>query len=106
MLDYFILGCGTSTTAAYTLYCHLSFYKDLKKTIIKKQAENKDRNRTLEDIFRKDGVYTVSGVYPRGAIGNFFLKPTIHITKTLLKQGRYDQLAEEYARKKGISQKN
>jgi hypothetical protein len=104
MLEY-ILGAG-SLGALYTLYCNYSFYKDLKKTIIRKQAETKDRYKTLLEIFTDDGVtlYSTvqprSGIPPRGDIGTFFLKPTIHMAKRFLQKGMYDKVAEEYMRKK------
>jgi hypothetical protein len=95
MIEYIALGTASATTAYYA-YCSYSFYKDLKKTIVKKLAETNDRIKTLEDIFRPDGIHMQrwlqpkSGIPPNGDIGTIFLKPTIHLAKTRLLKGHYD----------------
>jgi hypothetical protein len=110
MLEY-ILGAG-SAGIFYGAYCSYSFYKDLKKTIIKKQAENRDRSKTLVDVFREDGIHLYnaiqprSGIPPKGDIGTFFLKPTIHMAKKFLQSGRYDKQAYGYAERKAMSGKS
>ena len=95
-LEYIALGTGAAAALAYTAYCHHDFYKKLKKTLIKKQEENKNRYKTLNDVFKDSGVYLYNSIQPRsglppdGDIGTIFLKPTIHLAKVLLKRGAYD----------------
>lgn len=99
MLEYIVLGTGS--IAVYATYCNYSFYKVLKKTIIKKLAETNDRYKTLEQVFTDNGVHLYnaiqpkSGIPPRGDLGTVFLKPTIHLAKIRLLNGAYDNKSRD-----------
>ena len=114
-LEY-IFGLGTTSVLTYAAYCNLTFYKNLKKTLIMKQSLNEAINdkiedeekktfnevkkETLDDVFRKDGVHLYSevqpksGIPPKGDMGTFFLKPSIHIAKKFFQWGFYDKKAK------------
>jgi hypothetical protein len=100
-LESIIFGSIASTgLVCYTMYCHLSFYREVKKTIIKKYAESKDKEKTFKEVFTQKGISTSYGFHPKGDIGTFFLKPTTHIAKKMFQHGFYDQLADEYINKR------
>ena len=95
MLEYIIAGAG-SAGIVYGAYCNISFYKELRRTIKSRMSETKNKYDVLKQIFRGDGVHLyskiqpASGIPPKGEIGTFFLKPTIHLAKTMLMKGAYD----------------
>ncbi|MBW2991744.1 hypothetical protein KY345_00820 [Candidatus Woesearchaeota archaeon] len=101
---YGVGGTVAAVGVIYTIYCHIGFYKDVSKAIVKKLATNGSREKTLEEIFTSEGIRKNSELQPNsryikhGGLGTLLLKPTIHLAKRRLQKGYYDRLAAEYAR--------